>query len=610
MATIIDTLVTVIDFKTNTSGVKKANSALKSLEVEAKSLNVAILNLSHALTGLFGLFTLDKLVDLNNEYDILQNKLKSVGLEGDALDQTFKNLLDISNKTGTSVADNAELYQQMSVSLGDLATEADKLTVVDTINKIFAINGTQTRTAQAAMQDLTKAVSGATVNYQELRYAMKDVPALQAVIINHFKKMGKDWKEEIEGNKLATTEFINILKEANIDLTKQFSLMARTIPQAFQAMTNSLVLFIGKIGQTSDAVGMLTGFMDNITSMFISLSDAIQNHQEAVKSFFGAILTFLSLVAVRISIVLAGILIPLIPVIAGITALTLAIQDLYVFLKGGNSVIGSFLHYIGLTDDQISSLIQSINDFIITISSMFGALMENKLVIESIIALLITLGGIFAISRLVMIFSSAITALTTAFKFLNIAMKANPIGLIISGVALLIALFPKLRKSMADAFKDSVFYKTYEFLKKTLELLGIINKTTDKSKQPTNFVETKGNVIDYKKIKNKNNLDLDLPAEVYDFDYEKNKKLDAKMLINNAIYSNNQLMTGTQGNTLNPNAFNNYNNTNTNNINVNVNAQTNASADEIARQASIEVANVLGRQYKSATLNNDSSIRR
>jgi len=616
MATVIDTLVTLIDFKTNTTSIKTAEAALTSLEVETKALNVALVNLRHIFSGLFSIFAIEKLIELNNQYDISINKLQSLGIQGDKVTEVFGNLLNISNKTGTSVEKNVELYQQMSIALGDVASEADKLTVVDTLNKIFAINGTQTRVAQFALQDLSKAVAGATVNYQELRFALKDVPALQAVIAKHFEDLGQNWVEQVKGNRLATTEFIKILKDANIDLTKQFALTARTIPQAFQAIRNSLSFFIGELGKSSESVSVFTTFLDKISATFISLGDAIKNNTTEIQSAFGALLTFLSLVSIRVGIITARMLLPFIPLIAGVTFLTLAIQDLYVFLQGGSSVIGDFLHSIGLTDDQIKSITSSINSFISMISSLSKSLFSNKLVIEAVIAALITLGAAWASARVVSLFTVAINGLTTAFEFLNIAMKANVFGVVISSLILLITLAFEYKESIIKAFSESAAFITNlwsgivsglsETWKGFIDTVmsgfntvrniaskitfGLISGSDEEDNKPEKFKQFKGNVIDLSERRDMNK--------------------DLSNFMSNVNNPESQLLNGTTGNVIPQSAFSNINQNNENNINVTVNAETNASPEVIAQVATDQIRDAMGKQFKSAALNADSVIKR
>lgn len=666
MATIIDTLVTIIDFKTNTAGIKKADKGLKTLEIETKALNVAVLNLSHAFSGLIGLFGLEKLIELNNEFDLVTNRLKSVGLEGSKLNEVFDKLLAISNKTGTSIEANSELYQQMAVSLGDAATEADKLTVVDSLNKLFAINGTNTRTAKAAMQDLTKSISGATVNYQELRFAMKDVPALQALIVNHFRNMGVDWKEAIEGNKLATSEFIKILKDSNNDLTKQFGLMSRTIPMAFMAIRNSLSFFVGEIGRASTGVAVFTTIMDKVAALFTEWAEAVKSKTKEAKAALEAFGIFLTGLAAFVAIRLTKMLLPFVRMAAGIMLVVLAIQDLWVFMRGGNSVFGQFLNWLGLTSDQIDQVRQSIVGFVDGLKSVVKWVLTSRATLIDLAGILTTMGALWAVEK-VLAFAKGIRTIASAIALAELA--ASPLLLIIDAIIIaivaLITVAITYREEITNAFNvaatmieatwqvladffmmvwDSVikffvdgwneavsnftgtisiikslwgsvtsfFTSTWDSVVSGLTSVwdGFIDKVTAGFK----FVKDSVNkVLSFVGLGSDDESEgtSQFKGNVVDFGQEKSKRQkDIQSLIVNAQAANNQITGGLAGNVVSPQSFGGVNQNNQNTVNVTVNASTNASPDEIAKMTSQHVQDSLSQQFRSAAVNADNTIAR
>ncbi|GGG04010.1 MULTISPECIES: tape measure protein [Cysteiniphilum] len=367
--TVIDTLLTWLKFDSDTTGVVKAEKEMHNLEKRTKEVNEVMEAFKRTLEFVGAAFAVDKIVELNNEYDITENKLKSVGLAGKQLTDVTDQILKISNATGTSLEANAELYQQLSVSLGEAANNAEKLKVMDTLTKIFAINGTEVSQSKRAIQDMSKALEGSTVRYQEIKQAMNDVPALQQVISKHFKQLGTTWTDALQGNKFSTKEFIKILTQANVDVTKQFKLTARTIPQAFMALKNSLSVFFGQLGDTSGAVSGFTDILDSLADKVAQVTDWIAKNAQKVKAFAQAIGIFLSMLAIRFGILAAIAIAPFLPMIAAISALILIIQDLYVFLDGGNSAFGDWLQSIGWTKKDIEDLRKKIHEFINYVTS-------------------------------------------------------------------------------------------------------------------------------------------------------------------------------------------------------------------------------------------------
>ena len=69
---------------------------------------------------------------------------------------------------------------------------------------------------------------------------------------------------------------------------------------------------------------------------------------------------------------------PIAAVVAAVVALSLAFDDLFAFLEGGNSAIYAFLKWIGLSDDQIISFRDNINSLISAVKN-FPSYLSGKL---------------------------------------------------------------------------------------------------------------------------------------------------------------------------------------------------------------------------------------
>jgi hypothetical protein len=69
------------------------------------------------------------------------------------------------------------------------------------------------------------------------------------------------------------------------------------------------------------------------------------------------------MLATRFAIMAAAAIAPFLPLIAGISAVLLLLQDFYTFLSGGDSVFGDFLKKLGFSQKEISNLRQEIIEF-------------------------------------------------------------------------------------------------------------------------------------------------------------------------------------------------------------------------------------------------------
>lgn len=386
MATIIDKFITWLTYDADTKGIKQSEKAMHALEKQTEKVNEVMETLKRGMEFLGAAFAIDKIVEWVNEWDVATNKLKSVGFAGQQLVGIQQQILDISDKTGTKMEANAELYQQLSVSLGSAASNAQKLKVMDTLTKIFAINGTSTAQSEAAIGDMSRALEGSTVRYMEIKRAMQDVPGLMNVVRRHFKMMGTTYTEALKGNTFSTAKFVQILVDANKHVTDMFSKMQKTIPMAMTAMGNNFSYFFGELGDTSGIRQMLVGWIYSVANGLKSLGNYFSKHAQTVKEWGQVILAGLGVLTARFALFGLSVAASMAPMILSFGLLALAIQDLYVWFEGGNSVIGGFLEKLGETPKKAKKQLSTFFSwFKSSLKSLFGVFKSTFSMMQNII---------------------------------------------------------------------------------------------------------------------------------------------------------------------------------------------------------------------------------
>ena len=413
MPTLIDTLITKLSFQSDTRGLVAAEKGIERITKKTNTASMAMAKFNHVLSLIGVSFGIHKLIEYGNEWDDVNNKIKSTGLSGNALSNTLDRIKTISNQTGTSLHANAELYQQLSLSMGELVGQKDLFTVMDSLNKVFAINSTSVRSSKLATVALGKALEGPTVAYREIKAAMLDVPGIAQVLNAHFKSLGTTTQEALEGNKFASKELVKILIASNQGITKQFNATKRTFPQAITALKNEMTEFFGSLRNQTGITEKLVSSVERLSEKFKSFTKFLKENEDAVKAFGGAILTFLTLLSIRLGIISALMLSRFLPLIAGLSLITLAIQDLYVFLTGGNSVIERFLRWLGLSEEAIDNLRSGITSIIKTIGNLINRVLESKAALSILVSVLGTLGTLWVVGKIVK-FASAIGGVTSA----------------------------------------------------------------------------------------------------------------------------------------------------------------------------------------------------
>ena len=466
MATIIDKFVSLLVYKSDTTGIVESEKALKGLEHQTEATKKVMEKLKQAFEVIGIGFAIKEIAEYTGEWETAANKLRSVGIAGSNLATVENTLLEMSIKTGTTVEANAELYQQLSASMGETVTQANRLKVVDTLTKIFAISGTTTGASSAAISDMSKALEGATVRWQEIKRAMQDVPALQNVISNHFKKLGTTYIEALQGNKFATADFIKILEQENVTVTKSFNKMQKTIPMAFNAIKQSMIAFFGTLLDSTGISQIFVSSLENVAQVLVGMRNFFINNETEIKKWGTVALTVLGVLSARFALMSyktlvifaarwAAILVPLI-------AVGLAVQDFITYLKGGDSVFGRVAKFLHLSKGAVEGIGTAIGILI-------GAIAAYKT-------------AIFIATGVTEAFGVAAKVAAGFMALLDATMDANPIVLIILAIIALVAAFVYLQYKFDiigkffSGLKAAIDYVYDSVVKLTHALEGLIDK--------------------------------------------------------------------------------------------------------------------------------------
>jgi len=371
--TIIDHLTTIFDFKTDTSGINKADKAMDGFRHVTEKANETLEFFKRGIETIGVALGLEKINEWANEWDTAQNKLRSTGLEGKALQDTLDELTKISKENGVGVEGLSELYQQLNGSIGETASHAQLITTIDTLNKMMTINGTSASDAKNTMMDLSKALEGTTVRYQEIKFALQNIPALQQLIGKHFKEMGTTWQEALQGNQFSTEEFIKILAGLNDEVTATFNKMSQTIPQAIGNVINSIGYLFSVFRQESGATNFFVDSLNSVSNAIDSFRKFLKTHANTIEAIKISIIAALTQIALRMAVIVA----PFLVITAAIVALVLVLDDLITFIKGGDSVIGRMVKsikewYSGFqeTHPAIKSVVDTISSLISWVSEL------------------------------------------------------------------------------------------------------------------------------------------------------------------------------------------------------------------------------------------------
>jgi len=214
--------------------------------------------------GILGIgFVARELVQLNDEFITIQNRLRVVTTGTQELARVQEELLGVANRTRTSLQGTAELYTRMKLSLDALGQPTQDLTkVTESLNQAIILSGAGAREAENALIQLAQGISSNRLGGDELRSVLEQLPVVADVIAKKMKvtrgglrKLGREGKIDAE-------IIIDAFRDAREELAERFGVVVPTIAQKLQIVRNN---FISVLGEIEGSIGIFTKLGNALT---------------------------------------------------------------------------------------------------------------------------------------------------------------------------------------------------------------------------------------------------------------------------------------------------------------------------------------------------------
>lgn len=396
---IVRELLTRLNFSTNESQLRKYQQGTENIKRTAEGAATAFRNMFVAFAGFASLKsianTADQMQSLQARIGLLP---QTIGDAGAAFDVVAKSASD----SRASIEGYATLYIRLAGATKDFITnQSDVLEITSAISDAMVVGGATMAEANSAMLQLSQGFQKGKLDGDEFRAFMETMST--GVKDKLAKALGQDSSaalfEMSRSGQLTAQNLAEAFREIGPSVREEMLKIPLTIGQSTTLVGNRWGEFIHRMNRESGAVTF-------IAKLFIGAFDRIENGLNSMVEFFGGATQTLKLFGIALAAVLlpmaanllagalAFIVSPLGLVIGGLVLLGIAIEDIYQWMNGGESVIGGWL---GKWED-VRVKIQ-----------------ENIWIIKSLIAVVIGLGTAVAIHF------AAIIAKTIALKAVMIA---------------------------------------------------------------------------------------------------------------------------------------------------------------------------------------------
>lgn len=289
------------------NSTKKAAQSTDALTSSIKRLAASFLSVQ-AFKGLISLS--DTMTSITARLDMMNDGLQTTA---ELNDMIFAS----AQRSRGAYQDTADLVSKLGVLAGDaFSSSAEIVAFAEQVNKQMTIAGTSTSGAQAAMLQLTQAMSSGVLRGEELNSILEQAPTIAQSIADYLGVSVGVMREMASEGEITAQVVKNAMFAAADETNAKFEAMPYTWGQVWTTMSNTLIQAfqpaLDAIGKIADLAG---NNIDTVIGILYGLAAAATVYAAAQWIATGAAKTFfqtlkgnpLMWVAVLIGVVVAAV---------------------------------------------------------------------------------------------------------------------------------------------------------------------------------------------------------------------------------------------------------------------------------------------------------------
>lgn len=234
-----------------------ANSA-KTAGVGFSAVGAGVKSLAAGFALYLGLDAAKKIATHADNLALLDSRIKNATSSTAEFNATQKELLAISNSSGTALGSVVSLFEGVKMAGADIgATNGQVLELVDLLNKLGVIGGSTGEQMSNSMMQFSQAMGGGIVRAEEWNSVLENTPAIARAIASGLGKSVGEMRKMVNDGKVLSEDVFNSLLKQSDDIQTKFESMPSTVGIATNQALNEFGAFIKDINDEF----VITGFI-------------------------------------------------------------------------------------------------------------------------------------------------------------------------------------------------------------------------------------------------------------------------------------------------------------------------------------------------------------
>jgi|GEM_PF-1708255 tape measure domain-containing protein len=318
-------------------GAREVRRNLEDIGSSASSAGGAVTLLKRALGGIGVGLLVRELTLLADTYTNIQNRLKVVTNGSAELRAVTEELFRISNETRSSFEATASIYSRVALAAANLGrSQRELLDFSESLNQAVILSGASAREAEGALIQLSQGLASGTLQGDELRSVLEQLPLVADVIADYMTSLGRfgtvtrgELRTLAKEGAVTAEIVLDAFKGARGELAELFAQTTPTIEQSLTVLKNRFMELWGEFITTS-------ALAQTVAQGILWIGENLDNIIPLV------VATGAAFAAWTIGSSIAAVLGPLIALERALGASSLAAALFGISMKGAQAAVNSF----------------------------------------------------------------------------------------------------------------------------------------------------------------------------------------------------------------------------------------------------------------------------
>ncbi|VVZ80049.1 Phage-related minor tail protein [Escherichia coli] len=262
-------------YRTMQNGGRQAAAAARESERALSDLTAGFASAGRAAAAATAAFATGKLVQIADEWNSVNARLKQASSSADDFAASQRQLMEISQRTGTAFSDNANLFSRAAASMREFGYSSDEvLKITEAVSTGLKLSGANTQEASSVITQFSQALAQGVLRGEEFNAVNEAGDRVIRALAAGMGVARKDLKSMADQGQLTIDKVVPALMSQLGSLQGEFASMPQTVSGSLQKVTNSFMAWVGGVNQATGATDALSGGLDNVAQTLDSFTSS------------------------------------------------------------------------------------------------------------------------------------------------------------------------------------------------------------------------------------------------------------------------------------------------------------------------------------------------